>query len=248
MKLCSCLGVAVSSTSVHDSPVRILIVEDDPSLQRLIQRTLVAEGYAVDVAGDGETGRTLAYVNDYDGIILDMELGDRHGLTILQELRRERRETPVLIFSGLDSESDMVRGLDAGADDYVVKPVGPRELAARVRALVRRAPRATRSEQIVVGGVVLNRLNHEVRSATTVVDLTHKEYALLEFLMMHAGAVVSRTELLEKVWDMHFDPGSNVVDVHVGRLRRKLDHLESGVEIETIRGAGYKLAPRETSR
>lgn len=217
------------------------MVEDDPGVRRLIQRTLIAEGYAVDVAENGETGRQLAFTNDYDGILLDQELGDRHGISILQEIRRENRQTPVLMLTGRGGEGDIVRALDAGADEYVLKPVSPRELAARVRALVRRAPRSTRSEQLAVGRVVLNRLTHEVRIAAALISLTHKEFALLEMLMMHAGTVVSRTTLLEKVWDMHFDPGSNVVDVHIGRVRRKLE--ESGVEIETIRGAGYKLIP-----
>lgn len=228
--------------------MRILVVEDDMMVARLVRAVLTADGYAVDIAATGEEGRLLAFVNDYDGIVLDLHLGDRHGLTILQELRREGRQTPVLILTGSAGESDMVRALDAGADEYVVKPVRNRELAARVRALVRRGAGSQRSEQLTVGALVLNRLTRRVLVAGHPVELSPREFSLLEHLLLHADEVVTRTDLLEKVWDMNFDPGSNVVDVHVARLRRKLVAADAPVSIQTVRGIGFRLAPEVAAR
>ena len=221
--------------------MRILVVEDDTMVARLVSKVLTADGYAVDVAATGEQGRLLAFVHDYDGIVLDLHLTDRHGLTILQELRREGRRTPVLILTGSSEESEIVRALDAGADEYVVKPVRNRELAARVRALVRRGAQAPRSEQLTAGSLVLNRLTRRVLVGGDVVELSPKEFSLLEHLLLHTDEVVTRTDLLEKVWDMSFDPGSNVVDVHVARLRRKLAASTAALEIVTVRGVGFRL-------
>ena len=223
--------------------MRILVVEDDMMVARLVRAVLTADGYAVDIAATGEEGRLLAFVNDYDGIVLDLHLNDRHGLTILQELRREGRQTPVLILTGSGGESDMVRALDAGADEYVVKPVRNRELAARVRALVRRGAHSQRSEQLTVGALVLNRLTRRVLVGGNAVELSPREFALLEHLLLHTDEVVTRSDLLEKVWDMNFDPGSNVVDVHVARLRRKLVTSDAPVAIQTVRGVGFRLVP-----
>lgn len=223
--------------------MRILVVEDDTMVARLVRAVLTADGYAVDVAATGEEGRLLAFVNDYDGIVLDLNLSDRHGLTILQELRREGRQTPVLILTGTGDESEVVRALDAGADEYVVKPVRNRELAARVRALVRRGAHVQRSEQLTVGALILNRLTRRVLVGGDALELSPREFALLEHLLLHTDEVVSRADLLEKVWDMHFDPGSNVVDVHVARLRRKLDASDAPVVIHTVRGVGFRLTP-----
>lgn len=223
--------------------MRILVVEDDTMVSRLVRAVLIADGYAVDVAATGEEGRLLAFVNDYDGIVLDLHLSDRHGLTILQELRREGRQTPVLILTASAEESEVVRALDAGADEYVVKPVRNRELAARVRALVRRGAYAQRSEQLTVGSLILNRLTRRVLVAGEMVELSPREFALLEHLLLHTDEVVTRADLLEKVWDMHFDPGSNVVDVHVARLRRKLEACDAPVAIHTVRGVGFRLVP-----
>lgn len=222
--------------------MRILLVEDDVTVGRLVKRVLTAEGFAVDLATTGEEGRLLAFVTLYDGIVLDLGLSDRHGLSIVQELRREGQATPVLILTGEGDESMIVRALDAGADDYMVKPVRNRELAARVRALVRRNGEPRR-EQLVLGPLVLNRLERQARIAGAPLELSPKEFALLEHLVLHAGEVVTRADLLEKVWDMHFDPSSNVVDVHVGRLRRKLAHFGDAVTIETRRGVGFVLVP-----
>lgn len=223
--------------------MRILVVEDDAMVARLVRAVLTADGYAVDVATTGEEGRLLAFVNEYDGIVLDLHLNDRHGLTILHELRREGRQTPVLILTGSGEESEVVRALDAGADEYVVKPVRNRELAARVRALVRRGNRSQMIEQLTSGPLVLNRLTRRVLVSGTEVPLSPRELSVLEHLLLHSGEVVTRSDLLESVWDMHFDPGSNVVDVHIARLRRKLESHGAPLEIVTVRGVGFRLVP-----
>lgn len=227
--------------------VRILLVEDDRSVARLISTLLSAEGFAVDVVHSGEEGRVLAFVNPYEGILLDLALGDRHGLTIVQELRREGRETPILVLTGAADEGDIVRALDAGADDYVVKPMRTRELVARVRALVRRSARALRSDQLAAGDVALNRLTRAAHVAGELVPLTPKEFALLEYFLLHMGEAVTRADLLEHVWDQHFDPGSNVVDVQVARLRRKLEERRASASIETVRGVGFRLVSAAAS-
>jgi len=222
--------------------MRILVVDDDRAIVKLIARVLHDEAYAVDTAATGEEARTLALVNDYDGIILDLELGDRHGFEILQELRRNGRHTPILLYSGRGDTESIVRGLDAGADDYVVKPVSNEELRARVRTLIRRGAGSSRvGEQVTVGNLVLNRLTRRVTSGSKEVNLTSMELKLLEHLMLRAGDTVSRSELHDKVWDMHFDPSSNVIDAHVARLRKKLEKASSTAAIATRRGMGFVL-------
>jgi DNA-binding response OmpR family regulator len=222
--------------------MRILVVDDDRAILNLIARVLRDEAYAVDVASSGEQARTLALVNDYDGIVLDLQLGDRHGFEILQELRHHGRRTPVLLYSGQSDTSTIVRGLDAGADDYVVKPVPNEELRARVRTLVRRGSGGTRvGEQVTVGNLTLNRLTRRVTASAETVPLTSMELKLLEHLMLRAGVVVTRSELHDKVWDMHFDPSSNVIDAHVARLRKKLERGKATATITTRRGIGFVL-------
>jgi two-component system OmpR family response regulator len=222
--------------------MRILIVDDDRSILKLIERVLRDEAYAVDLANSGEEARTLALVNEYDGIILDLQLGDRHGFEILQELRRNGRHTPVLLYSGLSDTESIVRGLDAGADDYVVKPVSNEELRARVRTLVRRGARGSRvAEQVSVGNLTLNRLTRRILCNSFDVNLTSMELKLLEHLMLHTGETVTRSQLHDKVWDMHFDPSSNVIDAHVARLRKKLEKAGASAEIATRRGIGFVL-------
>jgi DNA-binding response OmpR family regulator len=202
------------------------------------------ESYAIDEASTGEEARTLALVNDYDGIILDLQLGDRHGFEILQELRRNGRRTPVLLYSGRSDTESIVRGLDAGADDYVVKPVSNEELRARVRTLVRRGASGNRvAEQVTAGNLTLNRLTRRVTCGSVDVSLTSMELKLLEHLMLHTGVTVSRSELHDRVWDMHFDPSSNVIDAHVARLRKKLDKAGASAIISTRRGIGFVLQP-----
>src|SRR3954466_2366482 len=222
--------------------MRILVVDDDRSILKLIARVLQDDGYAVDAASTGEEARTLALVNEYDGIILDLQLGDRHGFEILQEVRRAGRRTPVLLYSGQADTDSIVRGLDAGADDYVVKPVSNEELKARVRTLIRRGGGSSRvGEQVTVGNLTLNRLSRRVTCSGDNVALTAMELKLLEHMMLKAGETVSRSELHDKVWDMHFDPSSNVIDAHVARLRKKLNKAGSSAAINTRRGIGFIL-------
>src|SRR5579884_1132033 len=218
---------------VHDrsgAAMKILVVDDDRGVGSLIRKILVAEGFAVDYVTTGEEARLLALVEEYDGIVLDLGLSDRHGLSIVQELRREGKTTPVLVLTGETDESTIVRALDAGADEYVIKPLRTREFAARMRALVRRRERRL-AEQLVAGSLVLNRLTRNVLVRGTPVDLSPKEFALLEHLLMHRDEVVSRAALLEHVWETTFDPGTNVIDVLVGRLRRKLKRAGADLTI-----------------
>lgn len=223
--------------------MRVLVVEDDKSTAFLLRRVLSEDGYAIDVAFTGEEARLLAAVNEYDGIILDLQLTDRHGLLILQELRRTGQSTPVLVYTGRSDASSIVRALDAGADSYIVKPVGNDELRARVRALVRRGDERRVSEQVKVGDLQLNRLTRRVTCGATELDLTVTELRLLEHLMLHTGEIVTRSELHDKVWDMHFDPISNVIDAHVARLRKKLQCAGAYAAIVTRRGLGFVLIP-----
>ncbi|MFL5465386.1 MAG: response regulator transcription factor [Gemmatimonadaceae bacterium] len=228
--------------------MRILVVDDDRAILKLIARVLRDDSYAVDTASTGEEARTLALVNEYDGIILDLQLGDRHGFEILQELRRNGRRTPVLLYSGRADTESIVRGLDAGADDYVVKPVSNEELRARVRTIIRRGAGSTRvGEQVSVGNLILNRLTRRVTSDGAEVSLTSMELKLLEHLMLRAGETVTRSELHDKVWDMHFDPSSNVIDAHVARLRKKLQKAGAAPVIATRRGLGFVLETGSTT-
>jgi DNA-binding response OmpR family regulator len=222
-------------------PIRILIAEDDRPLSALIRRVLNEEGYAIDVANTGEEARMLAFVNEYDGIILDANLGDRHGFEIIQELRSRGKATPVLLYTGVDDSAAIVRGLDAGADYYVVKPVPNDVLKARVRCLLRRGPASRTSEQITVGELHLNRLTRRAMTKSGDLDLTPIELKLLEYFMMNSGRVVTRSELHDRVWDNHFDPSSNMVDVHIARLRRKMSVVSGSVTLSTRRGVGFIL-------
>lgn len=220
--------------------MKVLVVEDDRKVAGFIEQGLREEGYAVDVAGDGDQASMMAHVYDYDLIVLDLMLPKKNGLQVATELRREGRTTPILMLTARDATEDVVRGLDSGADDYLTKPFKFDELLARTRALVRRGG-AGRTELLTYGPLELDRLKHKVRAGTKKLDLTPKEFQLLEHFLLRPEEVIRRTELLEKVWDLHFDPESNVVDVHVGNLRRKLK-AATGVElIQTVRGVGFKL-------
>jgi DNA-binding response OmpR family regulator len=220
--------------------MKILVVEDDRKVAGFIEQGLREEGYAVDVAPDGDEATMLAHVYEYDLVVLDVMLPKKTGLQVAAELRREGRKTPILMLTARDATEEVVRGLDAGADDYVTKPFKFDELLARVRALLRRGGSA-RTELLNYGPVELDRLKHKARANGKTLDLTPKEFHLLQHFLLHPEEVVRRTELLEKVWDMHFDPESNVVDVHVGNLRRKLKHAVGMDLIETVRGVGFRL-------
>lgn len=224
--------------------MKILVVEDDRKVAGFIEQGLREEGYAVDVAKDGDEATTLAHVNDYDAILLDLMLPKKNGLQVAAELRREGRRTPILMLTARDSTEDVVRGLDAGADDYLSKPFKFDELLARLRALTRRGG-AARLDRLTYGALELDRLRHKARASGNVLDLTPREFQLLEHFMLHPEEVIRRTELLEKVWDMHFDPESNVVDVHVGNLRRKLREAGCDGLIRTVRGVGFCLKSAE---
>lgn len=219
--------------------MRILVVEDDRKVASFLERGLREEGYAVDVAHDGDDGSLKASVYDYDLAILDVMLPGKSGFEITRDLRRSEKTVPVLLLTARDSKEDIVRGLDAGADDYLTKPFSFEELLARVRALLRRGG-ATRQERLMYADVELDRLRHAGRRGGHDLDLTPKEFQLLEYFLVRPEQVVRRTELLEKVWDLNFDPMSNVVDVHVGNLRKKL-RSHGDALIHTVRGVGYIL-------
>jgi DNA-binding response OmpR family regulator len=220
--------------------MKVLVVEDDRKVAGFIEQGLKEEGHVVDLAGDGEEGTTLAHVYDYDVILLDVVMPKKNGFQVAQELRREGRNTPILMLTSRDATEDVVRGLDAGADDYLPKPFRFDELLARVRALVRRGG-AERMETLRYGPVAMDRLKHTAAANDRPLDVTPKEFQLLEYFLLHPEEVVRRTTLLEKVWDMHFDPESNVVDVHVGNLRRKLKAAAGEELIATVRGVGFVL-------
>jgi two-component system OmpR family response regulator len=220
--------------------MRALIVEDDPVSALLSRRVLEQDGFAVDEATTGSEAITLALVTEYDAIVLDLGLPDTSGLLVLQSLRREGRSTPVLVLTGANDAAMTVRALDAGADDYIQKPPAIDEFRARIRALVRRGG-AKRTEQLTCGNVLLNRLSRQLFVSGVEVALTSKELPLLEHLLLHCDEVISRTQLLEHVWDMHFDPGSNVVDVNVARIRRKLTEAKADIVISARRGVGFVL-------
>ncbi len=220
--------------------MKILVVEDDRKVAGFIEMGLREEGYAVDVAKDGEEATVLAHVNQYDAILLDLMLPKKNGLQVASELRREGRTTPIMMLTARDATEEVVRGLDAGADDYLTKPFKFDELLARLRALVRRGG-AARLDLLSYGPLELSRLKHKAFANDKPLDLTPREFQLLEHFMLHPDEVIRRTELLEKVWDMHFDPESNVVDVHVGNLRRKLRQAGCNGVIQTVRGVGFVL-------
>lgn len=220
--------------------MRALVIEDDNEMLFLVQSLLEMEGYVVESARTAEEGTTLAFVTDPDVIVLDLGLPDRHGLTVLQRLRREGRTTPVLILTGRQDSDMTIRALDAGADDYMKKPILPDEFRSRIRALVRRGG-ASRTELLVCGNVVLNRLSRDVKVDGKDLGLTAREFLVLQHFLLHVNEVVTRTKLLENVWDMNFDPGSNVVDVVVTRIRRKLEGCSASVRIISKRGAGFLL-------
>jgi DNA-binding response OmpR family regulator len=220
--------------------VRILVVEDERRIAAFVKRGLEEEHYAVDVAYDGEEALDWAAVVDYDLIVLDVLLPKKDGIRACRELRDRGSKVPVLMLTARDAVEDRVRGLDSGADDYLVKPFAFQELLARIRALLRRQGEV-KTAQLQVADLVLDTVTHRATRAGQVIELTAREYALLEFLMRHPRQVLSRTQIAEHVWDYDFFSTSNVVDVYIGYLRRKIDR-DFGVKlIQTARGAGYKI-------
>ncbi len=220
--------------------MRILIVEDNHRLNDSLKMSLVEDGYAVDPAYDGEEGEELAELTPYDAIILDIMLPKKDGIAICRELRKKRVNTPILMLTARDAIEDRVLGLDSGADDYLIKPFALTELRARLRALLRRdAP--DRSAILAASDLTLNPANHQVERGGKLIDLTAKEFALLEYFMRNPGRLITREMAEDHIWNYDFDGTSNVVDVYIRRLRRKIDDPSPVKLFETVRGAGYRL-------
>lgn len=220
--------------------MRLLVVEDDAALGQILVRGLTEDGYAVDLEATSAGAQHAVDHADYDLVVLDLGLPDGDGVTLCRRLRDRRVRVPVLMLTARDGLNDKVAGLDAGADDYLTKPFDYLELAARVRALLRRPPETT-GPVLEVGDIRLDPASHTVWRGAIVVPLTAREFSLLEYLMRRPGDVLTRSELLEHVWDANYDGLSNVVDVHIANLRRKLAVPGSDVPIDTIRGVGYQL-------
>jgi len=221
--------------------MRILLVEDEPDAAQMLAKGLREQSYAVDVATDGETAVYQAGVNDYDLVILDVMLPLKDGFEVCRELRAEGLTFPILMLTARDAPPDRVAGLDMGADDYLTKPFDFHELLARLRALLRRGP-ALRPETVEVADLSIDMRARQVRRGGRQIELTAKEYALLEYLARRAGEVVSRAEIAEHVWEENFDPFSNLIEVYVQRLRRKIDEGYTPKLLRTRRGEGYALA------
>jgi two-component system OmpR family response regulator len=223
--------------------MRVLVVEDDRKIASFVVNGLKQSGFAVDHCADGEEGLILAKTTPFDAAVVDVMLPKLDGLSLVQALRRDNVQIPVLILSAKATVDDRVKGLQAGGDDYLVKPFAFSELLARVQALIRRATKAPEPTRLTVGDLTLDLLTREVRRGGQKIELQAREFSLLEFLMRHAGRVVTKTMILEHVWDYSFDPQTNVVDVLVFRVRNKIDKDFPKKLLHTIRGVGYVLKP-----
>jgi len=222
--------------------VRILVIEDDKAVAKYIGKGLDELGYTVDIASDGKEGLFLATSETYDALIVDRMLPHIDGLTVVQTLRASNKTVPIIFLSALGEVDDRVRGLEAGGDDYLTKPFAFSELKARLDALLRRGgSNDAPVTELRVDDLVMDLLARTVTRGATTIELQPREFRLLEYLMRHAGQVVTRTMLLEHVWDYHFDPQTNVIDVHISRLRAKIDKGHDTPLLHTVRGAGYKL-------
>jgi two-component system copper resistance phosphate regulon response regulator CusR len=219
---------------------RILVVEDEAKIANLLKRGLAEEGYDVDLAADGAEGLSLALGRSYDLLVLDIGLPELDGMDVCRELRAKGKLTPVIFLTARDSVHDKVLGLDLGADDYLTKPFAFEELLARIRSLLRKAQQKA-DTRLRVADLVLDTKTRKVERAGTSIDLSTKEFSLLQYLMENRGTVLSRMDISEKVWDIHFDTTTNVIDVHINRLRKKVDHDFAPKLIQTVRGAGYTL-------
>ncbi len=221
--------------------MRVLVVEDDRKIASFVVKGLKQSGFAVDHCADGEAALILARTTSYDAAIVDLMLPKLDGLTLIQQLRKDTIRTPVIILSAKATVDDRVKGLQAGGDDYITKPFAFSELLARVQALIRRASQISEPTRLVVGDLTLDLLTREVLRGGQRIELQAREFSLLEYLMRHAGRVVTKTMILEHVWDYSFDPQTNVVDVLVHRLRAKVDKDFPKKMISTLRGVGYVL-------
>jgi two-component system, OmpR family, response regulator len=221
--------------------MRILLVEDDVKIASFVEKGLRAAGFAIDHALDGETGLHLALTEPYDAAIVDLMLPKLNGLSLIEEMRLKKINTPVIILSAKDSVDDRVKGLQTGSDDYLTKPFAFSELLARVQALIRRAGGLSEPTQLTVGNLSINLLTREVIREGRRIELQPIEFSLLEYLMRSVGRVVSKTMIMEHVWDYNFDPQTNVVEARISRLRDKIDRDFSKKLIHTIRGVGYVL-------
>ena len=225
--------------------MHILVIEDDPETAQYLRKGLIESGHTVDQAADGKQGLFMAIEQIYDILVVDRMLPVLDGLAVIQTLRAARKQTPVLILSALGEVDDRVKGLRAGGDDYLVKPFAFTELLARLEALARRADVEPAETVLRIGDLDMDLLSRTVRRAGKTIELQPREFRLLEYLLRHAGQVVTRTMLLEGVWDYHFDPQTNVIDVHISRLRSKIDKEFDYPLLHTVRGAGYCLRAPE---
>lgn len=221
--------------------MRVLIVEDEPGVSQFIEQGLVESGYAVDVAQDGEEGLEYALGAEYDVIILDIMLPKMNGLDVLQEIRNHRLKYPVLLLTARDGLEDRVKGLDAGADDYLVKPFAFPELLARIRALLRRPPLQA-NPVLKIADLEMDTARREVRRGKKIIELSPREFSLLELLLRHPKQILTRIQIIEHVWNFDFYSETNVVDVYIGYLRRKIDQNSDIQLIHTVRGVGYRLS------
>lgn len=222
--------------------MRVLIIEDDLETARFLSKALGESGHETDHALDGEQGLDLGRNGTYDVMVVDRMLPKRDGLSIIETLRNEGNKTPVLILSALDKVDERVKGLKAGGDDYLTKPFAFSELLARIEVLMRRLIPEGEETDLKVGDLIMERLSQKVSRAGVDIQLVPREYRLLEYLMRHKDQVVTRTMLLENVWDYHFDPGTNIIDVHMSRLRSKIDKDFDQSLLQTVRGAGYMIS------
>ena len=236
-------GYTVADAEANVARMKILVIEDDLEAAAYMTKAFREAGIVADHASDGESGLFMGSENTYDVMVVDRMLPRRDGLSVISELRKRGVDTPVLILSALGQVDDRVTGLRAGGDDYLPKPYAFSELLARVEVLGRRKGKPEQDMAYRVGDLELDRLSHEVKRAGKEILLQPREFRLLEYLMKNAGQVVTRTMLLENVWDYHFDPQTNVIDVHISRLRSKIDKGFDHAMLQTVRGAGYRLEP-----
>ncbi len=227
--------------------MRVLVVEDDAGIAKFIHQGLNEAGYAVDVASNGREGVNYAIAADYDIIVLDVLLPELDGLSVLKNLRQRGLQTPVLLLTALDTVQDRVLGLDAGADDYLIKPFDFTELLARLRALLRRPPLQT-DVLLQVGNLEMDTVQRLVRRGDRLIELSPREFSLLEYLMRHPHQVLSRTQIAQHVWSFDFYGDFKVIDVYIGYLRRKIDRNETTSLIQTVRGVGYRISAHDESQ